>query len=94
MCQHGTPERSAAGGARLHATRRAGPGGDPDDVGGQGGPGAPRRAGRPLGTGQVADAAGVTRPTASRHLQRLQSAGLVVWDGQSPKDPRAAWRLA
>lgn len=53
-----------------------------------------RRAGRPLGTGQVADAAGVTRPTASRHLQRLQAAGLVVWDGQSPKDPRAAWRLA
>lgn len=53
-----------------------------------------RRAGRPLGTGQVADAVGVTRPTASRHLQRLQQAGLVVWEGQSPKDPRAAWRLA
>jgi len=52
-----------------------------------------RRAGRPLGTGQVADAAGVTRPTASRHLQRLQDAGLVAWEGQSPKDPRAAWRL-
>ncbi|WP_225215621.1 winged helix-turn-helix domain-containing protein [Cellulomonas avistercoris] len=47
----------------------------------------------PLGTGQVADAAGVTRPTASRHLQRLQDAGLVAWEGQSPKDPRAAWRL-
>ena len=53
-----------------------------------------RRAGRPLGTGQVADALGVTRPTASRHLQRLQDAGLVIWDGQSAKDPRAAWRLA
>lgn len=53
-----------------------------------------RRAGRPLGTGQVAEAAEVTRPTASRHLQRLQDAGLVVWEGQSPKDPRAAWRLA
>ena len=52
-----------------------------------------RRAGRPLGTGQVADVAGVTRPTASRHLQRLQDAGLVAWEGQSPKDPRAAWRL-
>ena len=52
-----------------------------------------RRAGRPLGTGQVADAVGVTRPTASRHLQRLQDSGLVVWEGQSPKDPRAAWRL-
>lgn len=52
-----------------------------------------RRAGRPLGTGQIADAAGVTRPTASRHLQRLQDAGLVAWEGQSPKDPRAVWRL-
>jgi ATP-dependent DNA helicase RecG len=52
-----------------------------------------RRVGRPIGTGQVADAAGVTRPTASRHLQRLQDAGLITWEGQSPKDPRAAWRL-
>ncbi|MFC4615479.1 ATP-binding protein [Cellulomonas algicola] len=52
-----------------------------------------RRVGRPIGTGQVADAAGVTRPTASRHLQRLQDAGLIKWEGQSPKDPRAAWRL-
>jgi len=52
-----------------------------------------RTAARPLGTGQVAEALGVTRPTASRHLQRLQAAGLVRWDGQSPKDPRATWRL-
>lgn len=52
-----------------------------------------RRAGKPLGTGQVADAAGIARPTASRHLQRLQDAGLVAWEGQSRKDPRAAWRL-
>lgn len=52
-----------------------------------------RRAARPLGTGEVADAAGVTRPTASRHLQRLQDVGLVAWDGQSRKDPRATWRL-
>ena len=53
-----------------------------------------RRASRPLGTGQIADAVGVTRPTASRNLQRLQDAGLVIWEGQSAKDPRAAWRLA
>lgn len=52
-----------------------------------------RRAGRPLGTGQLAEAAGIARPTASRHLQRLQHVGLVAWEGQSPKDPRAAWRL-
>lgn len=52
-----------------------------------------RRIPRPLGTGQIAEAAGVARPTASRHLQRLQDAGLVAWEGQSPRDPRAAWRL-
>lgn len=52
-----------------------------------------RRAGRPMGTGQVAELAGVTRPTAGRHLQALQERGLVVWEGQSPKDPRAVWRL-
>jgi ATP-dependent DNA helicase RecG len=49
--------------------------------------------GRPLGTGQVADLAGVTRPTASRHLQALRELGLVTWEGQGPSDPRASWRL-
>ena len=53
-----------------------------------------RRVNRPLGTGQVIDALGVARPTASRHLQRLQQEGLVIWKGQSPNDPRASWRLS
>jgi ATP-dependent DNA helicase RecG len=53
-----------------------------------------RTAGRPLGTGQVEDAAGIARPTAIRHLQRLQELGVVVWEGQSPRDPRAVWRLS
>lgn len=48
---------------------------------------------RPLSTGQVADLAGIARPTASRHLQTLRTLGLVEWDGQSPRDPRASWRL-
>lgn len=48
---------------------------------------------RPLSTGQVAELAGVTRPTAARHLQMLRSYGLVDWDGQGPKDPRASWTL-
>ncbi len=48
---------------------------------------------QPLGTGQVAELAGLARPTASRHLQMLRELGLVVWDGQGPKDPRASWRL-
>ena len=48
---------------------------------------------RPLGTGQVADLAGITRPTASRHLQLLREHRLVEWNGQGPKDPRASWAL-
>ena len=48
---------------------------------------------RPLSTGQVAELAGVTRPTASRHLQSLREHGLVDWDGRGPKDPRASWSL-
>ncbi|MBA3783684.1 MAG: putative DNA binding domain-containing protein [Nocardioides sp.] len=55
---------------------------------------AMRRAGRPLGTGQVAELMGVTRPTAGRNLQRLRDEGLVVWTGDSAKDPRATWRLS
>lgn len=52
-----------------------------------------RRISRPLGTGEIADALDVARPTAGRYLQALQDADLVVWDGQSRRDPRATWRL-
>ncbi|MBA3020744.1 MAG: helix-turn-helix domain-containing protein [Propionicimonas sp.] len=52
-----------------------------------------RSAGRPLGTGQIAELVGVTRPTAGRHLQALRDAGLVLWEGESPKDPRATWKV-
>lgn len=55
---------------------------------------AMRRADRPLGTGQLADLTGMARPTAGRHLAALREAGLVTWEGQSSKDPRATWRLA
>ncbi len=48
---------------------------------------------KPLSTGQVAELAGIARLTASRHLQTLRDLGLVEWDGQSPRDPRASWRL-
>lgn len=48
---------------------------------------------QPLSTGQVADLAGIARPTASRHLQALRKLGLVEWDGQGPRDPRASWTL-
>jgi ATP-dependent DNA helicase RecG len=52
-----------------------------------------RLAGRPLGTGQVAEFLGVQRPTAIRHLNALRDERLVIWEGQSAKDPRASWRL-
>lgn len=52
-----------------------------------------RTSGRPLGTGQVAELLDVARPTAGRYLQALQQAGLVIWEGESPKDPRATWQV-
>lgn len=52
-----------------------------------------RAAGRPLGTGQIAELVGVARPTAGRHLQALRDADLVIWEGESPKDPRATWKV-
>ncbi len=48
---------------------------------------------KPLSTGQVAELAGIARPTASRHLQTLRELELVEWDGQGPRDPRASWTL-
>lgn len=53
-----------------------------------------RLEGRPLGTGQIADLAGIARPTALRHLNVLRDHGVVVWEGQSLKDPRASWSVA
>ena len=52
-----------------------------------------RLEGRPMSTGQIADLAGIARPTASRHLQTLRDLTLIAWDGQGPKDPRASWTL-
>lgn len=52
-----------------------------------------RLEGRPMSTGQIAELAGIARPTASRHLQTLRRLELVAWDGQGPKDPRASWSL-
>lgn len=52
-----------------------------------------RRADRPLGTGQVVDLAGLSRPTVTKQLAALREEGLVDWDGKSDKDPRAAWRI-
>lgn len=54
-----------------------------------------RLEGRPLGTGQLAELAGVTRMTANRALAQLtEEEELVEWQGTSRRDPRATWRLA
>ena len=44
-----------------------------------------------LGTGEVADKLGVSRPAARRALSELETAELIEWQGKSPRDPRARW---
>ncbi|MHB1774266.1 MAG: ATP-binding protein [Acidimicrobiales bacterium] len=46
-----------------------------------------------LSTGEVAETIGISRPTAASHLRALRDAGLIVWTGNSAKDPRASWSL-
>ena len=46
-----------------------------------------------LSTGEIAEAIGMSRVTASNRLKKLQQAGLVIWTGKSPQDPRASWSL-
>lgn len=47
-----------------------------------------------LGSGEVAEAAGLSRPAANARLKALREEGLIVWHGKSSKDPRARWTLA
>lgn len=51
------------------------------------------RDGGSLSTGEVAEHIGVTRITAKSRLDQLREAGLIVWTGKSPSDPRASWSL-
>jgi ATP-dependent DNA helicase RecG len=46
-----------------------------------------------LSTGEIAEAIGVSRVTASQRLKRLRDAELIVWTGKAPNDPRASWSL-
>lgn len=46
-----------------------------------------------LGTGEIAEELGMSRPTAMARLKALQDEGLVLWVGKSARDPRAVWRL-
>lgn len=53
-----------------------------------------RRAAQPLGTGEVEEIMGISRPTIIRSLNALRTEGLVAWTGKSSRDPRAVWTLA
>lgn len=55
---------------------------------------AMQRIGRPVGTGEVIELTGRSRPWVRRALDELRAAGLVAWEGKSARDPRAQWRLA
>lgn len=44
-----------------------------------------------LGTGEIATRLGVSRPVARGILNELKGADLVLWEGKSPRDPRARW---
>jgi len=46
-----------------------------------------------LSTRELAEVMGRARPTAIRRLQALEALGVIEWVGNSPKDPRAYWRL-
>lgn len=52
-----------------------------------------RAAETPLGTGQLAEEVGMSRPAVLLRLQALQREGLIKWVGKSQKDPRAVWIL-
>jgi ATP-dependent DNA helicase RecG len=46
-----------------------------------------------IGTGELVEAAGRSRPVVIRQLNALREAGVIRWNGSSPKDPRAYWTL-
>ncbi|MGJ5806358.1 ATP-binding protein [Streptomyces europaeiscabiei] len=52
-----------------------------------------RSSDSPLGTGQIAEAIGMSRPAANSRLKALEAEGFIRWSGKSTKDPRAVWEL-
>ena len=52
-----------------------------------------RRAGRPLGTGEIMELVDRSRPWVKNALDALRAEGEVEWHGKSAKDPRATWSL-
>lgn len=52
-----------------------------------------RAAGSPLGTGEIAEALGLSRPATKARLKALEDLRLIRWNGKSTNDPRAVWTL-
>lgn len=52
-----------------------------------------RAAERPLSTGDIAEAVGMSRPAIQTRLRALETQRLIRWIGKSTKDPRAVWEL-
>lgn len=46
-----------------------------------------------LSTGELVEVLGASRPVVQRELASLKDAEVVEWIGNSPRDPRAYWRL-
>lgn len=46
-----------------------------------------------MSTGDIAGALDKSRPATIRLLKAMDGAGLIDWVGNSPKDPRAYWRI-
>lgn len=53
-----------------------------------------READRPLGTGELMEVLGRSRPWVREKLEALRAEGQVQWRGKSPRDPHAAWGIA
>lgn len=51
-----------------------------------------RDAGR-ASTGELVESTGLSRPVVLKQLRALSGEGLIEWLGNSPKDPRAYWKL-
>lgn len=47
----------------------------------------------PMGTGDIIDASGRSRPYVRTALAGLREAGLISWRGTSARDPRATWEI-
>ncbi|GAB3087431.1 ATP-binding protein [Corynebacterium aquatimens] len=50
-------------------------------------------SGRPMSTGEVAEALSLSTPPVRRALQAMREKGIVDWRGNSPRDPRAVWSV-